>query len=164
MIRHAEASYTVPVATDFDRPLTETGIQDAQTMGAMLLNKKNNIDLIISSAANRAISTARIIADIIDYQGSIIEKKTMYNASKNDVLDIISRLNNTINSIVIIGHNPTFHQLLESLINQHIAKFSPCTIAKINFDIQAWNNINQNQLQSKKLGILKYLIMPKKNT
>tara|TARA_Y100000994_G_scaffold69943_1_gene57149 strand:+ start:46 stop:540 length:495 start_codon:yes stop_codon:yes gene_type:complete len=164
MIRHAEASYSAPVATDFDRPLTETGIQDAQTMGAMLLSKNNNIDLILSSAANRTLSTARIISEIIGYKGNIIDKQTMYNASKKEILDIISKLNNTINSICIIGHNPTFHTLVEYLTNQHITHFFPCTIAKINFDIHTWHQFTQNQSQSKTIGILEYLIMPKKDT
>ena len=164
MIRHAEASSSAPVATDFDRPLTETGIQDAQTMGAMLLNKNNNIDLILSSAANRTLSTARIISEIIGYKGNIIDKQTMYNASKKEILDIISTLNNTINSICIVGHNPTFHKLLESLTNQHITNFLPCTIAKINFDIQTWHHFTQNQSQFKIIGTLEYLIMPKNNT
>ena len=164
MIRHAEASYSAPVATDFDRPLTETGIQDAQTMGAMLLSKNNNIDLILSSAANRTLSTARIISEIIGYKGNIIDKQTMYNASKKEILDIISKLNNTINSICIVGHNPTFHKLVEYLTNQHITHFFPCTIAKINFDIHTWHQFTQNQSQSKTIGILEYLIMPKKDT
>ena len=63
IIRHADASYDTNVPTDFDRPLTNQGLLDAKVMGKALADKKPNINLILSSSANRAITTAKIIAE-----------------------------------------------------------------------------------------------------
>ena len=111
IIRHADASYDTNVPTDFDRPLTNQGLLDAKVMGKVLSNKTQDINLILSSPANRAITTARIIAEQIEYDKIIEEKKRIYNASSREILDIISKLNNEINSVVFCGHNPGLHML-----------------------------------------------------
>ena len=58
LIRHAEASCSTQVLTDFDRPLTIQGVDDAKLMGYTLADKKIKINLVISSSANRALTTA----------------------------------------------------------------------------------------------------------
>ena len=111
IIRHADASYDTNIPTDFDRPLTNQGLLDAKVMGKVLSNKTQDINLILSSPANRAITTARIIAEQIEYDKIIEEKKRIYNASYREILDIISKLNNEIHSVIIFGHNPGLHML-----------------------------------------------------
>ena len=163
LIRHAEASYSTQVLTDFDRPLTIQGVDDAKLMGCTLSDKKIKINLVISSSANRALTTAQIICDKIGYKNSIQEKQTMYHASADEIINLISNCNNQINSIALFGHNPTFHILIEKLTNQHFEKFPPCAIAKVNLNIHNWNQIDSYLSQTNiNASDLEYFIYPKK--
>ena len=165
LLRHAESAWDFSSVKDFDRPLNKVGSSDADLIGGKLIKNKIKIDYMLSSGANRAITTAKIIANCIDYPVKSIEiNNDIYHSSQDIMMNVINLVSDTYSSVMIVGHNPTFHKLLESLINQHITNFLPCTIAKINFDIQTWNNINQGQSQSNKIGTLEYLIIPRKDT
>ena len=163
IIRHAESSYIASVLTDFDRPLNQKGVEDAQLMGQILSDKKINIQLIISSSANRTLNTAQIISKKINYKQKIEQKKSLYSASWKEVVDIITKVSNNIDSIAIIGHNPTVHLLSEKLSYQNFDNFPTCAIAKINLNIQSWDKLNQSLLSDyDNIGELKYFIFPKK--
>ena len=166
IIRHADASYDTNVPTDFDRPLTNQGLLDAKVMGKALADKKPNINLILSSSANRAITTARIIAEQIEYDKRIEEKKRIYNASSREILDIMSQINNEINSVIIFGHNPGLHMLTEQLSNQNFNQFPQCAIAKITLNFTSWEAINNLYLKegNESIGSLEYFLTPKKIT
>jgi len=152
-IRHAEATPISINITDFNRPLNNQGIKDAKLIGNFIYNNNKSIDMIISSSANRAISTAKIIAKQIDFNKTIDEKKTIYNATPNQIIDIINKLNNNFQIIVLCGHNPALHILSEQLTNKKINHFSTCSIVKINFNVKYWENI--------KLGKLEYFFSPR---
>ena len=166
IIRHADASYDTNVPTDFDRPLTKQGLLDAKVMGKILAEKKLKVNLLLSSPANRAITTARIIAEQIEYDKRIEEKKRIYNASHREILDIISKLNNEIHSVIVFGHNPGLHMLTEKLSNQHFNQFPTCAIAKIILNIKSWKVISNLYLseENNPIGSLEYFLTPKKNT
>ena len=105
IIRHAESSWNS--TTDFDRPLNDRGINEAKLMGHILADKKINLDMIISSSANRAITTANIIANQIEFNSKIQEYKKIYGASTQELFNIITELDDNLNSIAFVGHNPT---------------------------------------------------------
>ena len=45
----------------------------------------------------------------------------------------MNRLDEKLNNILIVGHNPTLHILVEALTNETIIKFATCNLAIINF-------------------------------
>ena len=63
IIRHAKSDWSDDTLKDFDRPLNKRGLKNAPFMGSLLKNKNINPDLILSSPALRAITTAEIIAN-----------------------------------------------------------------------------------------------------
>ena len=159
IIRHAQASLGSINFTDFDRPLNKTGILESELMGNMLLKQRSSYDKIISSSANRAINTMKIIANQIHYKQVIEEKQMIYNSSEYELIDMITQLDNNLQSIIICGHNPTLHRLSQKLSGQIFHIFPTCSIVKINFDINNWGAIE--------LGDLDYFSYPellKKNT
>jgi len=155
IIRHAKSSWQSTVLTDFDRALNNQGLKDAKLMGKVLASRKINLDMIISSTANRAITTAKIIANQIQFKDKIREEKKIYGASSKELFDIIIRLNSNINSIALVGHNPALHILSEMLSNEKFPKFPTCSVVKINFTINSWDLIQR--------GNLEYFLFPKSN-
>ena len=67
LVRHAKSSWKYPNLDDFERPLNKRGRKNAPFMGTILKKLKVAPDLILSSPANRASMTARVIADKISY-------------------------------------------------------------------------------------------------
>ena len=67
LIRHAKSSWDDPLLSDQERPLNKRGKRDAPAMGLMLKEKGLHPDLILSSPAKRALKTAKLIAEAIDY-------------------------------------------------------------------------------------------------
>ena len=151
IIRHAESEWSS--LTDFDRPLNTRGLSDAKLMGNVLLNKKINLDIIISSSANRAINTAKIIADQIQIDTDILEHENIYKSSSEELFDIVTELDDNINSAAFVGHNPTLHVLSEKFSAKRFTDFPTCSIVKINFNIKSWIDIS--------IGELEYFIFPK---
>ena len=73
--RHAKSSWSDPSLNDFARPLNKRGMRDAPFMGQILSKKVSHPDIIYSSPANRAKTTAIHIAEAFNYDvDNIVEK------------------------------------------------------------------------------------------
>src|ERR1700682_5676255 len=68
LIRHAKSSWDDTALPDKDRPLDGAGKRDAPKMGKRLAKRDAQPDLILSSPAMRALTTAKIIAKKLDYK------------------------------------------------------------------------------------------------
>src|SRR6202022_2048110 len=68
LIRHAKSSWDDPALSDKDRPLGDRGRRDAPRMGKRLAKRNVTPDLILSSPARRALTTAEIFAKKLDYK------------------------------------------------------------------------------------------------
>ena len=86
LIRHAKSSWDDPALSDKDRPLGDRGRRDAPRMGKRLAKRDVKPDLILSSPARRALTTAEIIAKKLDYKRKDIVVDTRLYASTVDGL------------------------------------------------------------------------------
>ena len=74
IVRHGKA---VPYGyeDDFNRDLQERGKNDADLVSSELMKRGVQPDLIISSPAKRALKTARIFADNLNYNRADIKEE-----------------------------------------------------------------------------------------
>ncbi|MES2957129.1 MAG: histidine phosphatase family protein, partial [Pseudomonadota bacterium] len=63
LVRHAQARPEGPSLLDRDRPLDDVGKRDAPKMGERLTKRNVKLDLVVSSPALRALTTAQLIAE-----------------------------------------------------------------------------------------------------
>ena len=80
ILRHAKSSWKHPDVDDHDRPFNKRGKRDAPHMGEILQNEHLVPDLIISSSAKRARSTAKAVAKAAEYNGDITFNQSLYAA------------------------------------------------------------------------------------
>ena len=59
LTRHAKSSWDDPGLTDINRPLNKRGKKAAPFMAKLIMDKGDKLGLLISSPANRALSTAK---------------------------------------------------------------------------------------------------------
>ena len=159
LVRHAKSSWKYPNLDDFERPLNKRGRKDAPFMGSVLKKLKVAPDLVISSPANRAATTARIIADSIDYPLEKIQYgETIYASSEYDLLQVIQQLDNAVNRLMLVSHNPALTDLANSIADTAISNIPTCGVICVSINISSWAKIEGQR------GKLKFFEFPKKHT
>jgi phosphohistidine phosphatase len=151
LMRHAKSSWKEPNISDHDRPLNRRGKHDAPLMGKLLRDQKMNLDLIISSTALRAETTANLIAKAVRYKGKIILDKSIYNAEPIDLLTILSNSSDEYNSILLVGHNPAMEETVQMITNSPEITMATCAIAHLTLSIDTWTDLKEKQTFSSKL-------------
>ena len=155
LARHAKSSWKSPELMDIDRPLNKRGKRDAPIMGEALNQKGVNIDLIVTSPANRARLTAESIAKEIGYKKkNIVVDDDLYEFSSSGLIKVIQQFDNEFDSVMMFGHNPGFTTLNNSLTDQYIDNIPTGGIVCIQFDLK-WNKIKSNT------GKTQFFIYPK---
>lgn len=116
LIRHAKSSWDSPWLNDHDRPLAERGLDDAPKMAKRLKKRGIQPDLILSSTALRAVETAKIIAKELGYsKDKIVLESGLFHASPHSILKYIRMQKDSINSVLVFGHNPGLNDLITFL-------------------------------------------------
>ena len=159
LVRHAKSSWKYSDLDDFERPLNKRGHKNAPFMGRVLKKLKVTPDLVISSPANRAAMTARIIAAAINYPLKDIRySATLYELSKNTLTRIVKQIDDSVNKAMVVGHNPTINGLANYIGDQHVGNIPTCGVFCVSLDISSWAKI------SEQCGKLKFFEFPKKHT
>jgi phosphohistidine phosphatase len=157
LVRHAKSSWESEGQEDFERPLNSRGHSDAPEIGRRLHLKGVKPKLMMCSAAFRTLATARIIARELGYtEESILVSFRIYQAKKSHLLDLIAEQNDSIESILLVGHNPGMHELSVWLSGSPITEFPTCTVAAISFGTDSWKDLKKNS------GKLLFIETPKK--
>jgi phosphohistidine phosphatase len=109
-------------------------------MGRKLLKQQLVPQLIISSSAVRAHSTARKVAKACGYEDEILIDPALYGSGYSDYLNVLINQEDKHDIIMLVGHNPISEQLVEVLTGE-IVTMSTCAIACISLPITSWKQI-----------------------
>jgi phosphohistidine phosphatase len=143
LIRHAKSSWDDTALPDQDRPLNDRGKRDAPNMGERLAKRDVKPDLILSSPAMRALKTAEIIAKKLDYRRrDILVDDRLYAVAADDLLDVIHKLDDKLERVMLLGHNPELTELAHRLSSK-ITHMPTCAVAEFTFDAKSWSKIGK---------------------
>ncbi|MBB6128865.1 SixA phosphatase family protein [Mucilaginibacter lappiensis] len=138
LIRHAKATHESGYA-DFDRPLKQSGMQDALMMAEVLKDRSIVPEIVVTSPALRTLTTAQIFTEHLQLQPSQTNIK-IYEASESALVNVVNNLPNEYGYIGLVGHNPGISQLLHYLTGQ-LRDVPTCAMALISFDNDDWRSI-----------------------
>ncbi len=159
LIRHAKSSWRHSERQDRERPLNPRGQRDLERMPNYLKAINLQPDLIISSPAVRAYTTAKGFARFLSYSSDNIQiVESLYEATLRQLLAIVEKIGETHDCVLMFGHNPVFTEATNYLGNHNIDNLPTCGIAIISFPVSAWGQI-QTAKQSR--GRLEHLFLPK---
>ena len=144
--RHASSDWGQEGYSDFDRPLNNKGLSDAEAMAKYLSSLEIKVDSIVSSSAKRALTTAKFYADNILTKSDLVEMDVIYEAEERDILQIINQISNDVDSLMLVGHNPTFSLLVNLLTGQPV-DMSAGNIAELRIDLESWADVAMNSAQ-----------------
>jgi phosphohistidine phosphatase len=146
LLRHAKSSWQYQVA-DHQRPLQQKGIERILKVAQKNATLWQQLDALYSSPANRALHTATIAAweSQLDFQKLQITP-ALYTFSSAPVIEFIRHLDNRLNQVMLVGHNPAFTEVANRLSNTPCPDLKTAAWAKIEFDNPTWNKVAQGQL------------------
>ena len=142
IIRDAKSDEENQGVDDFERTLNDKGLKESIYIGKSLKNQNIIPDLILSSPALRALSTAEIIAKEIGYTKEIIQNQYIYEAYVNSLQEIVSYIHDTNDTVFLIGHNPGVSALAYMLcgLKQSIPNAAS---VEINFNVDSWMEVSK---------------------
>lgn len=138
LLRHAKSSWDHPELDDYHRPLNDRGERDAPRMGKRLRKSGLMPELICSSPAVRAITTARMVASEMGFSKAIQEEKKLYHAGSDRILEIVQGFPDSIESAMVVGHNPGFTEFANDLLNEEIANIPTAGVVGGRLKINSW--------------------------
>jgi phosphohistidine phosphatase len=125
-------------------------------MGSYLAEQDIHADLMVSSPANRAITTARFLQE---NQNSpkpvIVEERSLYHASASAILRVVQEQSNSVDHLMIFGHNPGFTDCANQLTDAYIENIPTCGAVGIRFDVDRWGEVDYGT------GVYSFLYFPK---
>jgi phosphohistidine phosphatase len=146
LIRHAKSSWEDENLPDFERPLNERGKIDAPRMGKRLKEKQIVPDMLLSSPAKRALSTAKRIADAIGFPKETIKtERALYHADEEEILNVIRSLNEKNDCVLLFGHNPGLTDFANAMNNDRknfIDNIPTCGVIAFRFNSETWKQID----------------------
>lgn len=112
-------------------------------MGQRLARRHVKVDLLVSSPALRALTTAHLIADEIGYRRKdIVVDDRLYASSPDDLLAVIRALDDKLDRVMLCGHNPELSDLAHQLSSE-IVDMPTGAVAEYNFDTKLWSDIGE---------------------
>jgi phosphohistidine phosphatase len=156
LVRHGKSEWGNAHLQDFDRPLNPRGHRDAPEMALRLFQKNLVPEVIISSPALRALTTASHFEQAW-YRPveQIKQDSTIYEAETPALLTVVNNIENQYHRAALFGHNPGFTDFANYLSDAKITNLPTCSVVLIEFPVDDWKEI------SKGLGTLVDIDFPK---
>lgn len=146
LLRHAQSAEKQQGQSDIERELTPRGIQEAAIIGSFLKKEGYQPEIIVSSLANRAKSTANIIADALQIDhDQILYEAELYDASPRTFLSVIANFGDEHKSIAIVAHNPSISYLAEYVSKAEIGDMQTGGIAILEFNLNSWSQVDEGK-------------------
>ena len=143
LVRHAKSSWEFNVG-DIDRPLSRRGINDANLLTKEVLKYQIQPDAIYSSPANRALSTCKIFIKNLDFDDNLLSiKEKLYDFGGRQVADFIYNLDDSLDTVMIFGHNHAFTEIANKFGDEFIDNVPTCGLVLLQFNVDSWKNIDK---------------------
>lgn len=159
-VRHAKAVEPSAEITDSERSLKAKGLSDAHKTAKKLLVFNIRPDLILTSPAFRALETAIVFADELNFSKKKIHlsESLYFDYTTNDFVEMIQKQSNRHNTILVCAHNPKISEIVAGFAAEFHDQLPTCGVAVIDFSIKKWKKINVRE------GKLSLYIFPEKDS
>jgi phosphohistidine phosphatase len=110
LLRHAKSSWDDPKLADRERPLGKRGRRAAAMMRQAMIDLGLAPDLVLLSPSRRTQETLGTL-EPWDDTPLVDPVETLYLATAPHLLAVLRDVNETVRSVLLIGHNPGMHEL-----------------------------------------------------
>lgn len=138
LIRHAKSDWGDAGLDDHDRPLAERGIHDAPRMARRLAESGFRPEVILSSTALRARTTAEAFGGELRVAVSLDPE--LYGASAGTLLAAAAA--SGARSVALVAHDPGMSVLAARLSRDRIEHMPTCAVATFAWDEDDWDAVD----------------------
>ena len=137
LLRHAKSDWDDRALADLDRPLAPRGRKAAAALAAHIERTGISPALVLCSPARRTMDTLRLISGSFRDPVEILVEEELYGAGMGDLLRRLRKVPGSTPSVMLIGHNPSIHELALALargvddLNQLKGKFPTAAMATL---------------------------------
>lgn len=128
VMRHAKAERSAPSGRDRDRGLTARGRSDAALMGRVLAERDARPTLVLVSDSTRTRQTWDAAREPFG-EVSVRVEAALYDAPVETLRRLVERLEDEVDSLMIVAHNPGVHHLAHTLLVESAA--SPALLDRL---------------------------------
>jgi phosphohistidine phosphatase len=144
IVRHGKAVPAHANIADADRLLTDTGVARTCKIAEYMNETKPVIDQIIASPAERAYATALIIADKLGIKANkVVSDEKLFTGDESDVLEVIEALDDSIKSVMIVGHNPVITMVSNRFANPKLESLPTTGVVSVHLDTDNWVDLKK---------------------
>ena len=155
--RHAKSGWDNPDLRDFDRTLNQRGLRDAPFMADKIKGLVSCPDLIVTSGAVRARTTAGYFVEAFDYPAEkLVIDDRIYDGGPRYIINLLKKSDDSVNFVALFGHNPDITSVVTFFSGKHFENVPTCGVVCIEFDIESWSDIDKEN------GNMKFFEYPKK--
>jgi phosphohistidine phosphatase len=154
LLRHSKAE-PIGAVGDASRELTPQGRRKCSLLAKKLRKRDIELDAIISSHATRALQTAELIGQVLDYNGVITKYSSIYHDDYDAIINIVHDLPKDVKNVLLVGHIPTIYESAYWFASQDLRgdfakvdySFSTCggIILESGKDWDSWGNATVNK-------------------
>lgn len=152
ILRHAKSDRDNPALQDHDRPLNARGRDAAPKMAAYIKSQGYEPDAVLSSTSRRTVETYDLVKEALG-EAKVTFEEGLYLAEKRQLMERLRWLDDDLQSVMVIGHNPGLEELAnaltaspknekqERLHRRMREKFSTAALAVIQLPAKAWRDV-----------------------
>lgn len=137
LLRHAKAVSGSDSLRDLDRSLNDQGRSQSERVGKYLKKQNIGLDLVLSSTARRARETTELVLTAAECVIEVRYDLRIYEASRQQLLEVVSELEDQKNRILLVGHNPGLEELLQRLTGR-FESMATGTLANVDLKASHW--------------------------
>lgn len=143
VMRHGKSDWNAEYDRDHERPLNPRGIRSAEAMGRVLSEEGMAPQLVITSSAVRARTTAHLAAKSGEWECDIRIEPRLYGSGVDAAMEAAAEVESS-DPLMLVGHQPTWSMLVTTLTGEQ-ADVKTATVVVVEFDMSDWSDIATNQ-------------------
>ncbi|MGA1603011.1 MAG: SixA phosphatase family protein [Prochlorothrix sp.] len=155
LFRHGKSNWDADYATDLDRPLAKRGIKAAKAMGKLLRQADHVPQVVRSSPAVRARTTAELAHKAGDWDCLLTLAPELYETTPDRMLTYLKTVPDSIDRLLLVGHEPTWSELTLLLMGGGQVQVPTAALVGLELAIGEWGAIEPG------CGCLRWLLLPR---
>lgn len=142
LLRHAKSSWEDPDLPDHERPLAPRGEKASRRIADHVRGERIAPELVLCSSALRTRQTLAALLPVLGGDVEVRLENGLYGAGLGEILTRIRQVDESVGSVLVLGHNPTLHELALALTGRDdtLERFPTGALASVTF-AGAWADL-----------------------
>ncbi len=143
LMRHGKSSWEHPLS-DRERPLVRRGLEDAEKVATSFAEQPYEIDAIFSSPAERASMTCAVFTSVINFPlEKVVYEEKLYDFSGNSVAEVVHNLDDSLDTVMLFGHNYALTNLANSWGDRSIENVPTAGLVVLSLLSDSWKDVSR---------------------